>query len=77
MFTGQAMAAEVVTVPHGVIVTPDSGPARQVRVIAYGDAAFRVTALPVAGFDIPESLMVVAKPSGKPDVPTAKGVVTL
>jgi alpha-D-xyloside xylohydrolase len=72
-----AMASDVVTVPHGVVVTPDTGPAKRVRVIAYGDASFRVTALPVAGLDVPDSLMVVAKASGNPQVTNADGVVTL
>ncbi|MEZ0241956.1 MAG: TIM-barrel domain-containing protein [Sphingomonas sp.] len=77
LFSTGAMASEVVTVPHGVVVTPDSGSAKRVRVIAYGDASFRVTALPDAGLELPASLMVTAQPSGDPVVSTVKGVVTL
>ena len=77
LFSTGAMASEVVTVPHGVVVTPDSGPAKRVRVIAYGDASFRVTALPAAALDLPASLMVTAQPGGNPEVTNAKGVVTL
>ena len=77
LFSNGALASEVVTVPHGVVVTPDSGTAKRVRVIAYGDASFRVTALPVVDLDLPASLMVTAQPSGDPVVTNAKGVVTL
>lgn len=77
LFSGQALAADVQTVPHGVVVTPDSGPAKRVRVIAYGDSSFRVTALPVASLDLPASLVVIAQPGGNPVVTNAKGVVTL
>lgn len=77
LFSTGAIASEVVTVPHGVVVTPDGGSAKRVRVIAYGDASFRVTALPDAGLDLPASLMVNAQPSGEPVVTNAKGVVTL
>src|SRR3546814_8512924 len=34
---GGAQASEVARVPHGVVVTPDSGPAKRVRVLAYGE----------------------------------------
>ncbi|MDF7774089.1 glycoside hydrolase family 31 protein [Sphingomonas sp. AOB5] len=77
LFSGTALASDVVQVAHGVVVTPDSGPAKRVRVLAYGDAAFRVTALPAESLDLPASLMVTAKPSGEPLVTTANGIVTL
>lgn len=77
LYSTTALASDVTTVPHGVVVTPDSGPAKRVRVIAYGDASFRVTALPVAGLELQPSLMVNAQPSGDPVVTNAKGVVTL
>ena len=77
LFSTGAMASEVTTVPHGVIVIPDGGPTKIIRVIAYGDAAFRVTALPGDWMSAPESLMVIAQPSGDPAVSQGKGVVTL
>jgi alpha-D-xyloside xylohydrolase len=77
LYAGTALASDVVQVAHGVVVTPDTGPAKRVRVLAYGDAAFRVTALPVESLDLPASLMVTAKPSGDPVVTTANGIVTL
>src|SRR5690606_21614136 len=64
-------------VAHGVVVTPVEGAAKRVRVLAYGDAAFRVTAVPVTSLDIPESLMVTAKPAGDPAIGEANGIVTL
>ena len=42
LMSGTALASEVERVPHGVVVTPDQGAAKRVRVLAYGDAAFRV-----------------------------------
>ena len=77
LWSGTALASDVVQVPHGVVVTPDSGPAKRVRVLAYGDAAFRVTAVPVETVEVPDSLMVTARPEGQPAVSTARGIVTL
>ncbi|MGV3555715.1 MAG: TIM-barrel domain-containing protein [Croceibacterium sp.] len=50
----------------GVIVTPDEGSERAVRLQVYGDGLIRVTATPDAQISMPESLMVRAepKPSG-------------
>jgi alpha-D-xyloside xylohydrolase len=42
--SGMALASEVQKIDQGVVVTPDSGPAKRVRVVAYGDDSFRVTA---------------------------------
>lgn len=39
----QALAAEVAKVPGGVVVTPDAGSAKRVRVLVYGPDRFRVT----------------------------------
>ncbi|HVI97888.1 MAG TPA: TIM-barrel domain-containing protein [Sphingomonas sp.] len=76
--TGTAQASEVARVPHGVVVTPDSGPAKRVRVLAYGDDRFRVSAVPGTDLRVlPESLMVVAEPEGDPAVSEAQGYVTL
>jgi alpha-D-xyloside xylohydrolase len=71
-----ASAQTVERVPHGVVVTPAEGAAKKVRVLAYGDA-FRVTAVPSVDLSLPESMTVVAKPSGDPAISEAKGVVTL
>jgi alpha-D-xyloside xylohydrolase len=75
--SGVALAAESRRIDHGVVVTPDAGPAKRVRVIAYGDDSFRVTAAPGDMADVPESLMVVAKPQGTPTITEAGGLVTL
>jgi len=76
-----ALAANVEKVAHGVVVTPDSGPAKRVRVIAYDDRSFRVTAVPDASPELldqlPDSLMVNEQPHGDVTVTQAKGVVTL
>jgi alpha-D-xyloside xylohydrolase len=78
LVTTSLSAAPVERVDQGVIVTPTSGPAKRVRVLAYGDTSFRVTALPDGAFDtLPSSLMVVAKPHGDPVINESKGLVTL
>jgi len=46
----------------GVIVTPASGPARQVRLRVMGERIIRVTATPGERVDAPASLMVIARP---------------
>ncbi len=53
--------------PDGVVVEPDSGPAKRVRLQLMSDRIVRVTALPTASMDVPKSLMVTATPRG--DVP--------
>jgi len=77
LMSGTALASEVERVAHGVIVTPDHGVAKRVRVLAYGDAAFRVTAVPVNDLNLPKSLMVIADAAGEPLVTETKGLVTL
>src|SRR3546814_17967774 len=75
---GGAQASEVARVPHGVVVTPDSGPAKRVRVLAYGDDRFRVSAVPGTDLEVlPKSLMVVAQPQGDPAISEAEGYVKL
>src|SRR3546814_14056671 len=74
---GGAQASEVARVPHGVVVTPDSGPAKRVRVLAYGDDRFRVSAVPGTDLEVlPKSLMVVAQPQGDPAISEDEGYVT-
>jgi alpha-D-xyloside xylohydrolase len=47
----------------GVIVTPTEGPAKRVRLQVMSDRIVRVTAVPVESLQLPESLMVAAKPA--------------
>jgi alpha-D-xyloside xylohydrolase len=75
--SGMALAADVQKIDQGVVVKPDSGPAKRVRVVAYGDDSFRVTAVPGTDLTLPDSLMVVAKPHGTPTISEGAGVVTL
>jgi alpha-D-xyloside xylohydrolase len=70
-------AADVQRVDHGVVVTPDSGPAKRVRVLVYGEDSFRVTAIPGTSLDLPDSFMVTAKPHGTLAITEANGLVTL
>jgi alpha-D-xyloside xylohydrolase len=72
-----ALASEVERVAHGVIVTPDQSAAKRVRVLAYGDAAFRVTAVPASDLNLPKSLMVIADAAGDPVISEAKGLLRL
>ncbi|MEH3159915.1 MAG: DUF5110 domain-containing protein [Sphingomonas taxi] len=72
-----ALAAEVRRIDQGVVVTPDGGPARRVRVTAYGDDSFRVTAVPGGDLTLPDSLMVIARPHGDPVIAERAGLVTL
>ncbi|SNT02965.1 TIM-barrel domain-containing protein [Sphingopyxis indica] len=46
----------------GVIVNPDQGSERTVRLQVYGDGLIRVTAAPTETIDLPSSLMVTAVP---------------
>ena len=69
-----ALAGDVREVPHGMIVTTDTG--EQVRVLAHGDGTFRVT----VGEDLPDgrpSAMVVAEADGTPVFRRAGDVATL
>lgn len=62
----------------GIIVTPDQGPEKAVRLQVYGDEIIRVTSAPVAGLDQPASLMVTASPVANAySVSEAPGKVTL
>jgi alpha-D-xyloside xylohydrolase len=61
----------------GVLVRPDHGPAKAVRLEVYGDAAIRVTEAPARGIDVPPSLMVTAQPSGAFAVARRAGHVLL
>ncbi|MEO8113535.1 MAG: PA14 domain-containing protein, partial [Phenylobacterium sp.] len=46
----------------GVVVTPDGGPARRVRLQVMGPRIIRVTAVPTERLDLPASLAVTAQP---------------
>ena len=66
-------------IPSGVIVTPQEGAARRVRLEVYGPETIRVTAVPGADFTLPTSLQVVAQPSTTTpfDVQTLDGKLVL
>lgn len=73
-----ALAGSFQKIDHGVVVTPDAGPAKRVRIEAFGEQIFRITAVPGDSFDeVPDSLMVKEKPSGDPVVAEERGFVTL
>jgi alpha-D-xyloside xylohydrolase len=61
----------------GIVVTPDHGPEKAVRLEIYGDAAIRVTEAPTRGIDVPPSLMVTARPGGTFAVAQRAGHVLL
>jgi alpha-D-xyloside xylohydrolase len=46
----------------GIIVTPDHGPEKAVRLQVYGDRIIRVTSTPDGQFNLPPSLVVTAQP---------------
>jgi len=72
-----AAAATVERVGHGVVVTPDAGPAKRVRVLVYGSGRFRITAVPTERLDLPDSLMVDAAADGDFAVNRTATAVTL
>lgn len=72
-----ASAADLRKIDGGVVVTPDTGPAKRVRVMVYGADRFRVTAVPDTDLKLPASLMVNARPEGDFTVTQANGVVTV
>src|SRR3954470_19195787 len=49
---------------NGIVLTPDHGPEKAVRLEVYGDAAIRVTAAPTRDIEVPASLMVIGRPGG-------------
>ena len=62
----------------GIVVTPDQGPEKAVRLQVYGEDIIRVTSAPTADVDLPASLMVTAKPVANAfSVSEAAGKVTL
>ena len=61
---------------NGIVVTPMQG-AAAVRLEAFGDGIIRVTEAPTKSFELPPSLMVVAKPTAAFTVSEAPGTVTL
>ncbi|RHW18930.1 DUF5110 domain-containing protein [Sphingomonas gilva] len=77
MASATANAAEVDRVKGGVVVTPDTGQAKRVRVLVYGDGLFRVTATPETRIDLPDSLMVIAEPGGDFQIAQDEDSVTL
>src|SRR5437763_2688548 len=62
----------------GIVVTPAQGPEAAVRLQVYGDEIIRVSATPTKELNLPQSLMVTAKPmTGNFSVVEAPGTVTL
>jgi alpha-D-xyloside xylohydrolase len=62
----------------GIIVTPAGRPQAAVRLQVYGDEIIRVSSTPTKDLNLPQSLMVVAKPmTGNFSVVEAPGTVTL
>lgn len=74
----QITSEQVKQIPHGVVVKPTTGQAKLVRVQAYRNGIFRVTSLPHQDLStLPESVQVVAEPTGQVDVAQAGDIVTL
>ncbi|QUD88272.1 TIM-barrel domain-containing protein [Phenylobacterium montanum] len=63
--------------PDGVVVTPAAGPAKHVRIQVMGQGTFHVTAVPTDSFDLPKSLMVLARPEGAFTVSETGGEVVI
>jgi alpha-D-xyloside xylohydrolase len=66
-FAGARAAEPYQQTPGGVVVEPDRGPAKRVRLQLMSDHIVHVTAVPTETLDVPQSLMVTATPKG--DVP--------
>ncbi|HEX7028905.1 MAG TPA: TIM-barrel domain-containing protein, partial [Gammaproteobacteria bacterium] len=49
----------------GLVVTPESGSAKKVRLQVMSDSVIRVTAVPHESLEVPDSLMVVAQPAAE------------
>ncbi|HEX5184427.1 MAG TPA: TIM-barrel domain-containing protein [Allosphingosinicella sp.] len=78
LIAGPAFAAgNVQKIATGIVVTPDHGPEKAVRLEVYGDAAIRVTETPTRSIDVPASLMVIARPGGAFTVTRQAGHVLL
>lgn len=60
---GVVQQAAFERLPTGIVVTPQEGAARRVRLEVYGPETIRVTATEDADLDLPESLMVTAEAS--------------
>ena len=68
----------VQVVDHGIVVTPDQGAARRLRLQVYGPETIRVTAVPGTSFDaLPASVMVTAQPTTDYSVSQANGLAVL
>ncbi|WP_396594134.1 TIM-barrel domain-containing protein [Brevundimonas sp. R86498] len=76
---GQDVPASVFErIGGGIVVIPEEGEARRVRLQVYGPGTIRVTATPDADLDLPASLMVTAEPSTTPfEVETRGDLVRL
>src|SRR5690606_307578 len=74
LWSSSALAGEVRQVPHGMEVTTDAG--EIVRVLAYADGTFRVTAAETLPAGRPTA-MVVAEPDGEPQFSATAEAATL
>jgi alpha-D-xyloside xylohydrolase len=73
-----ALAQSYQRTDTGIIVTPAGRPQAAVRLQVYGDEIIRVSSTPTKELNLPQSLMVVAKPmTGNFSVIEAPGTVTL
>ncbi|WP_185234675.1 TIM-barrel domain-containing protein [Teredinibacter franksiae] len=72
-----AQSASYKVTETGVVVLPTSGAAKSVQLEAVSDSIIHVLAAPTTEVAMPESIMVVTKPSAAFTVSEADGVVTL
>jgi alpha-D-xyloside xylohydrolase len=73
-----ALAGSYVRTDSGIVVTPDVGQAKAVRLLVYGHRIVRVTESPSGSFELPASLVVETKPANVPfTVSQANETVTL
>jgi alpha-D-xyloside xylohydrolase len=61
-----AIAGSFTRTRDGIVVTPDVGQSKAVRLQLYGERLLRVTESPTGSFDLPHSLAVTADPAAVP-----------
>ncbi|HVF18218.1 MAG TPA: hypothetical protein VNA21_14955, partial [Steroidobacteraceae bacterium] len=60
---GDEASERIAKSADGIVVTPESGVAKRVRLQVISDRIIRVTAAPTENLDVPQSLMVTATPA--------------
>ena len=76
--SGAAFAGSYQRTDSGIVVKPDRGSEKAVRLQVYGDGLIRVTAVPTDTIAIPASLMVIAPPAASGfTVSEGAGTVTI